>query len=157
MEAIWRARPATFEEMLASNIYGKPPQVQIEDYGFRFGNPPVLNRAAYPDERRYEATESLTWVHGRQSWKGGYSVDFVNDYSDALYNANGTYVYANVMDFATDYLLPNRCDGSTTGAGALPCYSYYTQGFGPTTFQFQSADYAGFFSDDWKATPSLTL
>ena len=149
--------PAPFEEMLASNIYGKPPQVQIEDYGFRFGNPPVLNRAAYPDERRYEATESLTWVHGRQSWKGGYSVDFVNDYSDALYNANGTYVYADVMDFATDYLTPNRCDGSTTGAGALPCYSYYTQGFGPTTFQFQSADYAGFFSDDWKATPSLTL
>ena len=149
--------PAPFEQTLANNIYGRPPQVQIESYGFRFGNPPVLNRAAYPDERRYEATDSLTWVRGRHTIKAGYSVDFVNDYSDALYNGNGTYVYANVMDFATDYLSPDNCDNSTTGAGVLPCYSYYTQSFGPTSFQFQSADYAGFVSDEWKVRPGLTL
>ncbi len=149
--------PAPFEQTLANNIYGTPPQVQIQSYGFRFGNPPVLNRAAYPDERRYEAADSLTWVHGRHTLKFGYSVDFVNDYSDSLYNGNGTYVYANAVDFATDYLSPNHCDNSTTGAGVLPCYSYYTQSFGPTTFQFQSADYAGFVSDEWKVRPGLTL
>ncbi len=149
--------PAPFEATLANNIYGRPPQVYIESYGFRFGNPPVLNRAAYPDERRYELTDGLTNVRGRHTLKVGYSVDFVNDYSDALYNANGTYVYSNVMNFATDYLSPNHCDNSTTNVGVLPCYTYYTQSFGPTTFQFQSADYAGFFSDEWKATPRLTL
>ncbi|WP_158615387.1 TonB-dependent receptor [Acidipila sp. EB88] len=149
--------PAPFEQSIASNIYGKPPQVEIEDYGFRFGNPPVLNRAAYPDERRYEAADSVTWVHGRHTLKIGYSADYVNDYSDALYNANGTYVYANVMDFATDYLSPDHCDNATTGTGVLPCYAYYTQGFGPTSFQFQSDDYAGFVSDEWKARPGLTL
>ncbi len=149
--------PAPFEASFANNIYGRPPQVQIQSYGFRFGNPPVLNRAAYPDERRYELTDTLTDVRGRHTLKLGYSVDFVNDYSDALYNGNGTYVYANVMNFATDYLSPDHCDLSTTNVGVLPCYSYYTQAFGPTTFQFQSADYAGFFSDEWKATPRLTL
>ena len=149
--------PAPFEQALANNIYGRPPQVRIESYGFSFGNPPVLNRAAYPDERRYEATDSLTWVRGRHTIKAGYSVDFVNDYSDALYNGNGTYVYANAIDFATDYLSPNHCDNSTTGAGFLPCYSYYTQSFGPTSFQFQSADYAGFVADEWKLRPGLSL
>ncbi len=149
--------PAPFEQSLANNIYGRPAQVLIEDYGFRFGNPPVLNRASYPDERRYELNSSLTYVRGRHTWKTGYSVNFVNDYSDALYNANGTFVYADVMDFATDYLAPDNCDNSSTGVGVLPCYSYYTQSFGPTTFQFQSADYAGFFSDEWKATHALTV
>ncbi len=149
--------PAPFEATLANNIYGRPPQVQIQSYGFRFGNPPVLNRAAYPDEQRYELGDTMTYVRGRHTFKVGYSVDFVNDYSDALYNGNGTYVYSNVMNFATDYLSPNHCDNSTTGAGVLPCYSYFTQSFGPTTLQFQSADYAGFFSDEWKATPRLTL
>jgi hypothetical protein len=149
--------PAPFEQSFSGNIYGRPPQVQIQSYGFRFGNPPVLNRAAYPDERRYEATDGLTWVHGPHTFKLGYSVDFVNDYSDALYNANGTYVYSNVLDFATDYLSPNHCDNSTTGAGVLPCYTSYQQAFGPTTFQFQSADYGAYLSDSWKATPHLTL
>ncbi len=149
--------PAPFESTLAQNIYGRPAQVQIQSYGFRFGNPPVLNRAAYPDERRYELDDTLTEVRGRHTIKAGYSVNFVNDYSDALYNSNGTYVYSNVMNFATDYLSPDHCNNSTVGVGTLPCYSNYTQTFGPTTFQFQSADYAGFLSDVWKATPRLTL
>ena len=149
--------PAPFEQTLASNIYGRPPQVQIQSYGFSFGNPPVLNRAAYPDERRYELNENLTDVRGSHTFKVGYSIDYVNDYSDALYNANGTYSYATVRDFATDYLSPNHCDRATSGAGVLPCYAYYTQSFGPTTFQFQSADYAGFFTDQWKVRPGLTL
>ena len=149
--------PSAFESTLAENIYGRPPQIYIEDYGFRFGNPPVLNRAAYPDERRIEAGDSLTWVHGRHTVKSGYSLEFVNDYSDALYNANGTYVYTDVMQFVTDYLKPDTCDASSSAAGVLPCYAYYTQGFGPTTFQFQSADYAGFLSDEWKVRPGLTL
>jgi hypothetical protein len=149
--------PSPFEAALARNIYGRAPEVRIEDYGFRFGTPPVLDRAAYPDERRSEAQDAVTYVRGRQTFKAGYSLDFVNDYSDSLYNAYGTYVYTNLIDFATDYLAPNHCDDSTTGAGVLPCYSYYQQGFGPTTFQFQSADYAGFLSDVWKARPGLTL
>ncbi len=149
--------PAAFESSFSNNIYGRPPQVAIQSYGFRFGNPPVLNRAAYPDEHRYESTGALTEVRGHHTLKGGFSLDYVDDYSDALYNGNGTYTYSNVLNFATDYLAPDRCDLSTTGTGNLPCYSAYTQAFGQTTFDFQSADYAVFLSDDWKATPRLTL
>ncbi len=149
--------PAPFEQQMANNIYGRPAQVQIQSYGFSFGNPPVLNRAAYPDERRYELTDGLTWVRGRHTVKAGYSADYVNDYSDALYNGNGTYVYSNVIDFATDYLSPDHCDSATSGAGTLPCYTDYTQSFGPTTFQFQSDDFAGYVSDEWMLRHDLTL
>jgi hypothetical protein len=149
--------PALFEQTFSNNIYGRPPQVDISSYGFHFGKPPVLDRAAYPDERRDELVDTLTWVHGHHTLKAGYEVNYVNDYSDALYNANGTYVYSNVIGFVTDYLYPNHCDASSTGVGVLPCYSYYQQGIGPTTFQFQSVDYAGFASDEWKILPRLTL
>ena len=157
LESELSSPPAPFEQTFSQNIYGRPPQVQISDYGFHFGKPPVLDRAAYPDERRDELVDTLTWVHGRHTLKAGYEVNYVNDYSDALYNANGTYVYSNVISFATDYLSPDHCDASSTGVGVLPCYSYYRQGIGPTTFQFQSIDYAGFLSDEWKVFPRLTL
>ncbi len=149
--------PAQFEQSFSHNIYGRPPEVHISSYGFYFGKPPVLDRAAYPDERRDEFVDTLTWVHGRHTIKAGYEVDYINDYSDALYNANGTYVYSNVANFVTDYLSPDHCDASSSGVGVLPCYSYYQQGIGPTSFQFQSADYAGFVSDEWKVNPRLTL
>ena len=157
LESELSSKPALFEQSFSHNIYGRPPQVQISTYGFSFGKPPVLDRAAYPDERRDELIDTLTWVHGHHTIKTGYEVNYVNDYSDALYNANGTYVYTDVIGFATDYLSPNHCDASSTGVGVLPCYSYYRQGVGPTTFQFQSVDYAGFVSDEWKVFPRLTL
>jgi hypothetical protein len=157
LESELSSPPATFEQGFSHNIYGRPPQVQISSYGFSFGKPPVLDRAAYPDERRDELVDTLTWVHGHHTLKAGYEVNYVNDYSDALYNANGTYVYSDVIGFVTDYLSPDHCDASTTGVGVLPCYSYYRQGVGPTTFQFQSADYAGFISDEWKLFPRFTL
>jgi outer membrane receptor protein involved in Fe transport len=149
--------PAPFEQPLAQNIYGRAPQVQVSSYGFRFGTPPVLNRASFPDERRDELTDTLTWVHGRHTLKTGYEVNYVNDYSDSLYNGNGTYTYSTVLNFVTDYLAPDTCDASSAAVGVLPCYSTYTQGIGPTTFQFQSIDYAGFVSDEWKPFGRLTL
>src|SRR5205085_10461604 len=38
-----------------------------------------------------------------------------------------------------------------------PCYSSYTQAFGPFSFEFNSNDYAFFAQDDWKVIPRLTL
>ena len=149
--------PSAFEQSFANNVYGVPPQVRIESYGFRFGTSPVLNRAAYPDERRIEIANATTWIHDRHTVQFGYSFEFVNDYSNALYDGNGTYVYSNVMDFATDFLSPNHCDNSSTGAGTLPCYNYFEQSFGPTSFQFQSSDYAAYIADEWKVLPRLTL
>ena len=153
------APPAPFEQALSQNIYGRAPEVSVagSSYGFRFGKPAVLDRAAYPDESRNEFVDSLTWARGRHTWKAGYEYNYINDYSDSLYDANGTYTYSSVLNFVTDYLSPNHCDNSSTGVGVLPCYTSYQQGIGPTSYQFQSADYALFLSDEWKPLPRLTL
>ena len=159
LESQLSSPPAPFEQPLAQNIYGRAPEVSVagSSYGFRFGKPAVLDRAAYPDESRDEFVDSLTWVHGRHSVKTGWEYNYINDYSDSLYDANGTYTYASVINFVTDYLSPNHCDNSTVGVGVLPCYTSYQQGIGPTSYQFQSADYAVFLSDEWKPVPRVTL
>jgi outer membrane receptor protein involved in Fe transport len=151
--------PAPFEQPLSQNIYGRAPGVSVagSSYGFQFGKPAVLDRAAYPDEQRDEFVDSLTWVHGAHTFKAGWEYNYVNDYSDSLYDANGTYSYSSVINFVADYISPNHCDNSATGVGVLPCYTSYQQGIGPTSYQFQSADYAVFLSDEWKPRPRLTL
>lgn len=158
-ESEFSPAPAPFEQGLAKNVFGHPPQISIasSSSGFRFGKPATLDRPAYPDERRHQFVDTLTWINGNHAVKFGYDLDYVTDYSNSLYDRNGTYDYTNALDFAADYYSPNHCSGTTTGTGTLPCYSYYQQGIGPTTFQFQSADYAGFISDEWKLRHGLTL
>jgi hypothetical protein len=158
-ESEFAPAPAPFEQSLSKNVYGHAPQINVASgsSGFRFGKPAFLDRPAYPDERRHEFVDMITWIHGNHAIKFGYDLNYVTDYSDNLYDQNGTYDYTNALDFAADYYSPNHCDGSTTGAGSLPCYTYYQQGIGSTTFQFQTADYSGFISDEWKLRHGLTL
>ena len=151
--------PARFEQSFSNNSYGRPPQISLasSSFGFRFGTPAFLDRAAYPDERRQQFVDTATWVHGNHTTKVGYDYNYVSDYTDSIYDQNGTYDYTTVLDFAADLYSPDHCDGSTSGVGNLPCYSYYEQGIGPTTFQFQSADYAAFVTDEWKLRHCLTF
>ncbi len=158
-ESEFAAAPAPFEQSLSKNVYGHVPQISIAptSSGFRFGKPAFLDRPAYPDERRHQFVDMITWIRGNHAWKFGYDLNYVTDYSNNLYAGNGVYDYANVLDFAADYYSPNHCSGTTTGVGNLPCYSWFEQGVGPTTFQFQTADYAGFISDEWKLRHGLTI
>jgi hypothetical protein len=158
-ESEFAAPPAPFEQSLSRNVYGHAPQISIapSSSGFRFGKPAFLDRPAYPDERLHQFVDMVTWVRGSHVFKFGYNLNYVTDYSNNLYAQNGVYDYANVLDFAADYYSPGHCSGTTTGAGNLPCYSWFEQGVGPTTFQFQTADYAGFVSDEWKLRHGLTL
>jgi len=158
-ESEFAPAPAPFEESLSKNAYGHAPQISIagSSYGFRFGKPAFLDRPAYPDERRHQFVDTMTWIKGNHAIKLGYDLNYVTDYSNNLYDQNGTYDYTNTLDFAADYYSPNHCTGTTTGSGNLPCYSYFQQGVGYTQFQFQTADYAGFVSDEWKLHHGLTL
>lgn len=155
-ESEFAPAPAPFEQSLSKNIYGHAPQINIasSSTGFRFGKPAFLDR---PDERRHQFVDTISWIKGGHAIKFGYDLNYVTDYSDNLYDQNGTYDYTDPLDFAADYYSPNHCTGTTTGVGTLPCYTYFQQGVGYTTFQFQTADYAGFISDEWKLRHGLTL
>jgi hypothetical protein len=152
-------QPTAFEEQFSNNRWGLPPQVSIasSSNGFTIGKPAYLNRPAYPDERLNQIIDTITWVHGNHVVKAGYDYNHVNDYSNNLYNQTGTYNYTSILNFDSDLLSPNHCDAAGTGLGNLPCYTWYTQGIGPAVFEFSTADYAFFVSDEWKATHSLTL
>jgi Carboxypeptidase regulatory-like domain len=152
-------QPTPFEQTFATNQWGQPPQISVSSStnGFIFGKPAYLDRIAYPDERRNQLMDTVTWVHGNHVTKLGYDYNHVNDYSNTLRNQTGTYSYPNVLNFTSDLVSPNHCDTAGTGLGNLPCYSWYSQSIGPTTFEFSSADYAGFLSEEWKVTRGLTL
>lgn len=150
--------PSNFEQSFAHNVWGRPPQVSIaSSYGFTIGKPAALDRIAYPDERRNQLLDTITWVHGNHVSKIGYDYNHVSDYSNSLWNQTGTYSYANPVNFVSDLLAPNRCDAGGSGFGNYPCYTWFSQTIGPAAFEFRTADYAFFFTDEWKIGHRLTL
>lgn len=142
-----------------TNPLGITPNVGI---GFlTLGTPTFLNRNAYPDERRFQISDTVNYVRGNHNFKFGGDFLHTNDFSQNLTSIFGSYSYsaANgnksvfqpLVNYFTDLTANNKC------AGGLECYSGYGQGFGPLTFEFQTNDYAGFIQDEWKVTPRLSL
>ncbi len=158
-ESEFAQTPTAFEQPFARNSYGLAPQISIagSSYGLTFGKPSFLNRAAYPDEYRSQFVDTASWAHRKHTWKAGYDFNHVVDNTDNLYNGTGTYTYANVLNFASDYYAPSSCDTGSTGVGRLPCYEYETQALGPSIFRFTTNDYSAFVQDEWKMTHNLTL
>ncbi len=158
-ESEFTQTPTPFEQPFAQNPDGFSPQISVAsgNYGFTFGKPASLNRAAYPDEYRSQFVDTVSWVHGKHSWKAGYDFSHVIDNTNNLYNGTGSYVYTNVLSFASDYYKPSSCDTGSTGVGVLPCYDYETQALGPSIFRFTTNDYAAYLQDEWKIVHNLTL
>jgi len=158
-ESEFAQTPTAFEEPFTVNGQGLAPQISLasSSYGFRFGKPASLNRAAYPDELRSQFVDTLSWVHGKHSFKSGYDFSHLIDNTNNLYNGTGSFDYSNVLNFVSDLYAPDSCDVSAGGVGVFPCYSYATQALGPSIFRFTTNDYAAYLQDEWKALHNLTL
>ena len=135
-----------------ANPIGVPPNVSISG-AFQFGTATFYPRPAYPDERRWQVTDTVNWVRGNHNVKFGIDYIHTNDLSENVSNYYGAYSYTSIANYLTDYYQSQ--DPSTAG---LPGhYSSYHQGFGPLGFEFQTGDYAGFVQDEWKVKPRLSL
>ncbi len=158
-ESEFTQTPTPFEQPFAMNPYGLAPQISVaaSSYGFTFGKPASLNRAAYPDELRWQLVDTLSWVYHQHTWKAGFDFNHVIENTNNLYNGTGSYAYANVLNFTSDLYAPSSCDAGGTGVARLPCYEYETQALGPSIFRFTSNDYAVFLQDEWRALSKLTL
>jgi outer membrane receptor protein involved in Fe transport len=132
-----------------TNPLGLPPQVFITN-GFTFGTPTFLIRPSFPDESRWQVADTVTWTHGKHSMKFGVDFSHVYDNSQNLATQFGSYSYSNLQSYFADLIKPNSCAGK-------PCYSTYTQAFGPLGFEFATRDLAFFAQDDWKIVPRLSL
>jgi hypothetical protein len=150
--------PTAFEEQFAGNSLGLPPQIAVDHgSGFTFGTRSSLDKAQYPGEKRQQFVDAVTWIHHRHAIKFGYDYNYVTDSISGLNNQAGAYSYSSVLNFVSDLLAPNHCDGTTTGVGRDPCYSYYEQAIGEPSWTFETADYAAFAADDWKLSRRFTL
>jgi outer membrane receptor protein involved in Fe transport len=137
-----------------TNPLGLPPDVYISN-GFDMGVPSFLTRPSYPDEHRVQVADTLSWVHGNHTLKYGADFTRVNDKTANLYRQFGYYSYSSLVNYFSDlYSSSFVCSFNGT---AEPCYSGYTQAFGPLGLTFVTKDLGIFAQDDWKFTPRLTL
>lgn len=133
---------------------------------FCFGIPEFLERAAFPDERRKQFADTLTWSKSSHTVKVGADINFVKDIINNLRFGGGEFDYTGtnaLNDFIVDYSrfafglsAATVCAGSTRTAGK--CYGgNFNQGFGVLGLVMSTRDLNFFVQDDWRVTPKLTV
>ena len=140
---------------------GLSPQITVGGVGgFAFGMPTFLNRTAFPDERRQQVADTLTWNHGTHLFKFGADFNHVFDNDINLFEQFGAYSYNSRVDFIGDFVTATATPATkycgATGA-STECFTNFFQGFGTPGFQFHTNDFAVFAQDDWRIKPRLTL
>ncbi|HTK37898.1 MAG TPA: TonB-dependent receptor [Pyrinomonadaceae bacterium] len=131
--------------------------------GLDFGTPNFLDRASYPDERRIQFADTMTWSVGRHTIKFGGDVNRVQDKLSNLFTGAGSYSYNNIPDFVVDYVgwkdgLPGGTQCATGTRTVGRCYtSNFQQGFGTAGITLHTWDYDFFAQDDFRITPRLTV
>ena len=135
---------------------GYPVEVQMNN-GWTLGVANFLTRPKYPDERRQQYADTMTWSVGKHLFKYGLDFTHVNDDTANLRYQFGSLSYTGgtaFIDYITDL---HKAKGCVTGAVARPCYASLNQGVGPLGYKLDTNDYGVFFQDDFKVLPRLTL
>ncbi|MHB8539524.1 MAG: TonB-dependent receptor [Candidatus Acidiferrales bacterium] len=140
---------------------GFSPQISVSGGGgITFGMPNFLQRPAFPDEHRYQWSDTVTLSHGTHLFKFGADINRVNDLDENLFEGFGAYSYSSRVNFISDYAaFTNKfaAPACTAGATAVPCYNTFFQGFGPQGFGFTTWDTGIFANDNWRIRPRVTL
>jgi hypothetical protein len=139
---------------------GFSPQITINGVGgWVFGMPNFLNRPQYPDERRNQIADTLTWAHHTHLISAGFDINRVHDSEINLFEGFGAYSYSTRVDWISDYVANStgHAPFCTSVGAAVPCYSSFAQGLGTPGFNFSTNDLAFFVQDDWRIRPRLTL
>jgi Carboxypeptidase regulatory-like domain/TonB dependent receptor len=139
---------------------GFSPQITINGVGsWVFGMPNFLNRPQYPDERRNQIADTLTWAHRTHLISSGFDINRVHDSEINLFEGFGAYSYGTRVDWISDYVANStgHAPFCTSAGAAVPCYSSFAQGLGTPGFNFSTNDLAFFVQDDWRIRPRLTL
>jgi len=138
--------------------------------GIDIGIPNFLPRPKYPDERRYQFIDNVTYYYGAHSIKSGFDFNFVHEDLVNLFQGAGIYAYPNINAIASD------CPFVPGGGGASGCtpliagtsadlrhYTSYNQQFDlrgagfAGDVSFRTTDYNVFVQDNWRVSNQLTL
>ena len=142
-----RSQPPAPGEPTTANGFSPSVAIDSSGNGWTIGKPNFLERASYPDERRWQVADSVSVAWGKHLFKAGMDYNHVDDLLDNLFQEAGAYSYNNRVDFLSDYVNP----------AANKRYNNYQQGLGPTAFEFRTHDVNFFVQDDWHILPRLTL
>jgi hypothetical protein len=133
--------------------------------GIAFGMPNFLPRPKYPDEKRFQFIDSLTWYTGAHSLKMGVDVNYVRENLVNLFQGGGVYNYFNLNNLAQD--CPANAAGCTPvlagGTSDRRHYGTYTQAFDlrgadfAGDIFFTTTDYNAFIQDNWRLNGRLTV
>jgi len=138
-----------------TNPLGLPPNIFLSGF-FQFGTPQFLNRAALPDERRWQISDTVNWAHGNHNIKFGEDYIHTNDLISNLFNQYAGYSYTGgtpLGNYAADlYLSTNPVAGKKAQN-----YNTFNQGIGVAGLEFTTSDYAVFVQDEWKVNPRLSF
>ncbi len=138
-----------------TNPFGVAPDVFFSFNSFDIGTPSFLTRPKFPDERRNQFADTVSWTHGNHSFKFGGDYVHTNDVSQNLRFQFGSYTYTSFGNYLSDVISPNHC--TVSGKANQPCYSTFQQAFGPLGFTFNTDEVGVFVQDDWKIHPRLTV
>ncbi len=136
-----------------TNRLGLPPELTITN-GWNLGVPSFLTRPLFPDETRQQYADTVSWVHGKHTFKFGMDILHTFDRAANLRFQFGSYAYSSLLNYFSDLNAVRSCGPA---AARVPCYNSFNQAFGPLGFNFSTNDYAFFVQDDWKVLPRLTL
>lgn len=155
--------PLPGEPLTATTSQGtRSPNVTLTN-GLSFGTPTFLERGKFPDEKRFQFADTVTFTHGRHTFKFGGDINRVSDDTTNLRFQAGSYAYSTINDFILDYVnisspLPvaTVCPGSTRSVGR--CYNgNFSVGTGAPGLKISTSDYNFFLQDDFRVTPRLTV
>jgi hypothetical protein len=140
------------------NPLGLPPSVSITNAP-TFGTPTFLQRARYPDERRWQIADTMNYNRGNHNIKFGVDILHTDDLAQNLRTQYGTYSYSSLASYFTD-LYQSQTNTAPAGVSAATYQKHYTsfsQALGPLAFEFTTRDYGFFAQDEWKVLPRLSL
>jgi len=163
-------------------VNGRSPQtILVGSTTFSFGMPEFLDRAAFPDETRWQFADTITLTAGNHAVKFGGDINFVKDDINNLRFIGGEFNYTGattgIADFIVDYVnfqtsgairalsndvnLQGRCVSAQSPGvfrRAGKCYAgNFNQGFGVLGLTMKTQDFNYFIQDDWRVTPRFTL
>jgi hypothetical protein len=151
--------PSAYEQRLLTNTssytnpFGITPDVFFSFNRFDIGTQSFLTRPAFPDERRQQIADTVSWTHGNHNLKFGGDYLHTDDLSQNLRFQFGSFTYGSFGGYVSDLIAANKCGT----AHNQPCYTSFQQAFGPLGFQFTTNEVGVFAQDDWKMLPRLTL
>jgi hypothetical protein len=138
-----------------TNPLGLPANVYLTGF-FQIGTPQFLLRGAYPDERRWQISDTVNWIHGNHSVKFGGDYVHTYDLLSNLYNQFGGYTYSGNTTLG-NYISDAYLASNASTAAQAAHYNYFNQGAGLAGLQMTTGDYSLFAQDEWKATRRLSL